>query len=83
MEEVILRRNLFEVAGDEDLLLEIKKTTAREQEIVKAMKDRPDEAWEREGIAYLKEGIRTNNKSLRARILEEHHEPPDSRNQET
>jgi len=78
MEEVILRRNMFEVAGDEDLLSEIKKTTAREQEIVKAMKDRPDEAWEREGIAYLKGRVYVpNNKSLRARILEEHHEPPD------
>jgi len=60
------------------LLLEIKKTTAREQEIVKAMKDRPDEAWEREGIAYLKGRVYVpNNKSLRCPDLREHHEPPD------
>jgi transposase InsO family protein len=77
-EEILLRAERFEVTADMDIMEDIRRCTSRETEFLKHLKEKPDVAWERDGVAYFQGRIYVpNRKDLRDRILKEHHDPPD------
>ena len=76
--EITMIKRKTTIAGENDIIKEIKKNTKREKKVIQTLKKEDGLTWEEDRVVYMKERIYgPNNRKIQEEILHQNHNAAD------